>query len=258
VRLALKSGVNCLLLAAIVGLAVLTGEWWTLIAGLGVEVLWLGLGPQLPPVRRKLDQAHRARCLRMALEKERAVLGLLVDGDRRRFEDLDRIRGEIRRLAESNETWASAIEKGQIDKVDRLLGSFLSIASNAARYERYVDTADLGQLERDVERQKKIVEKTVERDPLDLARRNMALLERRLAKSNQIRGQLRTARGQLNLIENTLRLLRDQLITLESPEALGDPLEELTSSLDAIEAGAAETAALVRALEGERSDSGSR
>jgi hypothetical protein len=253
-RLAFTHGINWLLLAMIVGLVIAVDEGWALALGIGLELTWLGLAPRIPSVRRQMDDRIRGDRAKDLRKRETAMLTGIADADRRRFEELDAIRVEVHRLALDESSFLRVLGTPELERVDRLLGTYLLIAASATRYERYVETTNLVQLERDVESQRRIVDKTTERDPLDLARRNLEVLERRLEKSNAIRTQLRTARGQLNLIENTLKLLRDQLVTMESPQSLTEPLDELLASLDASEAGVVETSALIRALEREATD----
>jgi len=40
----------------------------------------------------------------------------------------------------------------------------------------------------------------------------------------------------MNLIENSVRLLRDQVLTMASPEQLGDQLDDLITGVEAIQA----------------------
>ena len=49
----------------------------------------------------------------------------------------------------------------------------------------------------------------------------------------------------MNLIENSVRLLRDQVLTMASPDQLGDQLDDLIVGVDAIQASARENEAIL-------------
>jgi hypothetical protein len=74
--------------------------------------------------------------------------------------------------------------------------------------------ADRARLERDVKFCK-------DDDPqLGLLKKNLAIILKRQDKMREIRRYLDVARGQLDLIENSFQLIADQIVTMQSPEAL--------------------------------------
>lgn len=244
--IAFNNGLNYFILIALIGFALVSGRWWLLLAGGLGEALWLWSAPLIPPVRRSFDRRRRAERRRLDERRQRELLRTVGEDDRRRYLEIERLGREIAKLTRANPTLALDVGAGgQLGKLERLIQAFLRIAASAARYEAYVESTDLGSLEGEVSRQRTIIHKTAEGGPQQLARKNLELLEKRLAKATEIRRQVRTSRAQLNLIDNTVRLLRDQIVTMESPEELQDQLDELVSSIDAIDASAKETDALM-------------
>lgn len=256
-RMALTSGHNVvlMLLCLLAGLA--SGEWWLLAIGLGLEGAWLALAPRLPLLRHGFDQAYRDELRQRADAAAEDGLRLIGEADRQRYHDLDGVRMAIRERCACDPGVSLAIGEGEMDHLDRLLRSFLQIAMVAARYERYIERSDLSVLEADVERQRRIVERLAggpEKEAHGLAERNLELLERRLEKALEMRRKLRVTRAQLNLVENTVRLLRDQVATMETPDALTEQLGELMSSIDILDLSGREADDFYRRLS-ERSPS---
>src|SRR3990167_6988585 len=78
-------------------------------------------------------------------------------------------------------------------------------------------------------------------DEREGARKNLALIERRIESDGAVRQQLRAARASLNGVESTVKLLRDQVIAMDSPRALAGTLDELVESMKAVDASIRET-----------------
>jgi hypothetical protein len=233
------------------GLGATTLLWWMPIV---LASLWLLAGAPLPPVAPFRGIAARSRARRqkqLAELREQELLAMLSDGDRRRYYELERLRMDIQGEVLEHPGFAMQMVRVELDKLDALLRTFLEVAANAAKYELFIATSDLAELEREVERQEAVIDKTLEADARGLAEKNHHVLLRRVEKAVQIRRQLRVARAQLNLIDNTLRLLRDQVMTMETPDQLSLEVEELTDAVEQIAATGRETDAIVKRLDAE-------
>ena len=224
--------------------------WVPIAVAGGIEAFWLLVGARVGGAKRYFNFVHREKQKQLAAGDSKALLRGLTDTDRTRFAELDRLNQEIQAQVRANPSMAMDLVKGELEKIDKLLEAFLRLAGTAARYEHYVETSDLNQIESEVRRQEKVIEKSDD-DTRGLAKKNLDLLIRRQDKAIEIRKQVREARGQLNLIENTFRLLRDQILTMDSPSELQSQLSELTAAVDSIEAADKETDALVRQLDRE-------
>jgi hypothetical protein len=99
--------------------------------------------------------------------------------------------------------------------------------------------ADRERLEGEIEA-RKIGDQQVE-----LARRNLAIILKRLEKMREIRRYLDVARGQLDLIENSFQLIADNIVTMQSPQELTGQLNELLDGVESIRQTAAETEAIL-------------
>ena len=83
----------------------------------------------------------------------------------------------------------------------------------------------------------------------ELAKKNLAILLKRLEKMNEIKRYLTLARGQLDLIENSFQLIADQIVTMQSPNELSGQLNELLDGVESIKESAADTEKFLKTLE---------
>lgn len=222
-----------------------TGEYVLGAAALGAEALWLLLGPDFKPFRRAVDRQDREERERADRERVKRLMEALPERDWARAHALDELRREIERDMQVNPSFQAILLQTELDKLSQLHQSFVGLAAACARAETYLSATDLRELEKQVESQRTI-ERTI-KDPAaaEIARRNAQVLERRLATIQEIQNFLARARGQMNLIENSVRLLRDQVLTMASPDQLGEQLDDLLVGVEAIQASAKENEAIL-------------
>lgn len=221
-----------------------TGDWFIGAAAVGVEALWLLLGPDLRPFRRAVDQADREA--REAADRARVnkLIEALPQRDWQRAKALDELKREIERDMQHNPSFQAILLQSELDKLAQLHSSFVTLATACNRAESYLDAADPKELERQMNAQRAIVDRMEDPSVKDIARKNLEVLSRRKETIKDIENFLARARGQMNLIENSVRLLRDQALTMTSPSQLGDELDDLLTGVDAIQQSAKDTEAL--------------
>jgi hypothetical protein len=135
-------------------------------------------------------------------------------------------------------------------KTSRLVDAFLEMALTCARYESYLENIDLNTVERDRERfRSRASSEKVPDQERDIAKKNLAVIEKRLEKLRDIRSYLGVARGQLDLIENSFQLISDQIVTMQSPTELSGQLDDLLDGVESIKQTAADTEKLLNTLE---------
>jgi hypothetical protein len=225
--------------------------FFPLIAGLGVEVLWLTVGSGLPFVRRHFDREIERRRIEAEAKAQHVLLESVRPDERRRFNELGRLFADIERECASNPSLTMSLVKSELVKLDQLLTVFLRVANTAARYERLVESSDLNELEESVRRQEAALAHAQDDEARSLGKKNLEVLTKRVEKAKEVHGHIRSARGQLNLIENTFKLLRDQIVTMQSPNELAGQVEEVMSTIDSIEASGRETDRLMHRLDAE-------
>lgn len=233
--------------------SVATFNPFLLLATLGLEGLWLLHAPDSDRLRHVLWDP-RFEKLKDALEaQERAARMKDLDPDvRQRVDALYARRTEIKRLAAQNPSFAGDLLRGELVKTDKLVDAFLDMALTCSRYEDYLRSVDEDQLERDRKRYEMQAQRGADGDPqAAIAKKNLAILEKRQQKMDEIRKYLDVARGQLDLIENSFQLISDQIVTMQSPQELSGQLDELLDGVQAIQEAARDTERLIGSIDKE-------
>ena len=104
-------------------------------------------------------------------------------------------------------------------------------------------------LEAGIAKNHAIVEQSTDEERRDIARKNLAVLEKRKEKLGEIRQFILKAAGQMDLIENSFRLLADQIVTMRSVQEMGGQLDELMDGVEAVQSTERETAAMLGSAE---------
>ena len=250
-KYAFKNPYNYAVMGGFASAALLTGNWWLGLAGAGVEALWMLFAPDSRLLRKLwFDKRHAGRSERRAQQAELdAKFKLLPEPDAMRCLALREKQEQINKLAHGESVVHRSICcRGELQKLDDLVRAFLELSVTCARYQDYLGSVDVDEIERDLRRYHQILDKG-EGDKRTLAQKNIAVLEKRKEKYAEIRSYLSSARGQLELIENTFRLLADQIVTMRSPTELSGQLDDLLDGVEAVRQTTRETDKLLQAVE---------
>jgi hypothetical protein len=248
-RAAFANVYNLSLLTGALTASFATGEYMLGAAALGLEAIWLLLGPELRPFQRSVKEAARKEQEQKDRARVDKLIGTLPERDWQRAKALDELRREIERDMQHNPSFQAILLQTELDKLSQLHASFVTLASACVRAESYLSATDVRELKRQLEVQKTLEEKMADPTVRDIARKNHQVIEKRLVTIAEIEKFLARARGQMNLIENSVRLLRDQVLTMASPDQLGDQLSDLLTGVDAIQQTARDNEVLLTQLE---------
>src|SRR5829696_7570194 len=215
-----------------------------------LEVLWLVFAPGSKLLQKTLWDPQFDREER---EQERAALAArvraLAEHDRGRVETLIARQQEINQLAAQNPSFTGELLRTELGKTDRLVEAFIDMAVTCARYEQYLESVDLPEVERGRQRWERIVQKGEKgNEETNIARKNLAVILKRLDKMKEIQHYLTVARGQLDLIENSFQLIANQIVTMQSPQELTGQLDELLDGVESIKQTAADTERLLNPM----------
>lgn len=218
---------------------------------IGAEALWLLHGPESKTMRRLLwdPRFEKVRLAIEAREREERMQSLASE-DRERVLGLVAKQEDIHRLASQNPSFTGDLLRTELVKTRRLVDSFLEMAITCTRYEAYLATVDLDDLERDREkwRARSAAERASEQER-DIAQKNFAVIMKRIEKLRELRDYLRVARGQLDLIENSFRLIADQIVMMQSPAELTGQLDDLLDGVESIRQTAIDTEKILNTME---------
>jgi hypothetical protein len=248
-RYAFRNPYNYAILGGFASAAVLTGNWWLGLAGAGIEALWMLFAPDSKLLRKtwfdKVFAAEQDAAKKAELD---AKFKMLPEDQAMRCLALREKTEQINKLAAENPAFTVDLLSGELQKLDDLVRAFVELSVTCARYQDYLKSVDVDEIERDLRRYQQIAERS-DGDKRTLAQKNLAVLQKRQEKYAEIRGYLSSARGQLELIENTFRLLADQIVTMRSPTELGGQLDELLDGVEAVRQTTRETDKLLQAVE---------
>ncbi len=248
-KYAFKNPYNYAVMGGFASAALLTGNWWLGLAGAGMEALWMLFAPDSRLLRKLWFDKRHAEDVGAAKKAELdAKFKLLPEPDAMRCLALREKQEQINRLATENPAFTVDLLSGELQKLDDLVRAFLELSVTCARYQEYLGSVDVDEIERDLRRYHQILDKG-DADKRTLAQKNIAVLEKRKEKYAEIRGYLSSARGQLELIENTFRLLADQIVTMRSPTELSGQLDDLLDGVEAVRQTTRETDRLLQAVE---------
>lgn len=241
---------NLSLLAGGLAASALTLNPLLAIITVGLEILWVVNAPGSKKLQEWLwdpsfDQEEQAQ--EAAARAER--LKHLDENDRQRVLELLARQQEINNLAAQNPSFTGELLRTELTKTDRLVEAFIEMANTCSRYDAYLNSIDLSELERDRRRWESLCNRQDARDSeTEIAQKNLAIINKRFDKMKEIHHYLTLARGQLDLIENSFQLIADQIVTMQSPTELTGQLDELLDGVESIKQTAADTERLLNPM----------
>jgi hypothetical protein len=220
------------------------------LAAVGLEALWLLHAPDSKRLRHLLwdPRFSEVRAMIEAQERAEKLRGVGPE-ERARVDALVRKQAEIRSLAARNPSFTGDLLRGELVKTDRLVSAFVEMTVTCARYLDYLSSIDLSALERERRRWENAARNGAADAPeTDLAKKNLAILLKRIEKMKEIRRYLSLAQGQLDLIENSFQLIQDNIVTMQSPQELSGQLDELLDGVEAIQQTTRDTEKLLNSI----------
>ena len=250
-KLAFSNPYNLSLFFGTLAAAVATANPILAAIALGGEALWLLHGSDSKTLRRILwdPRLEKVRHVLEARDREERMKSL-PEADRERVYELVARQEDINRLASQNPSFTGELLRSELFKTRRLVDAFVEMAITCARYESYLQTVDLNELERDRERwQGRISSERISAQESDVARKNFAVIMKRIEKLRELRDYLRVARGQLDLIDNSFQLIADQIVMMQSPAELSGQLNDLLDGVESIRQTALDTEKILNTME---------
>ena len=250
-KMAFANPYNLSLVIGGIAASVLTMNPIPAVVALGAEGLWLLHAPESKTLRRLLWDP-RFEKIRLAVEQQERAERMrnLTPEERERVENLAQRQININTLASQNPSFTGDLLRNELVKTSKLVNAFLDMALTCARYESYLEQVDINALDRDRQRfSARAGSDKVPEQERDIAKKNLAVIDKRLEKLRDIRSYLGVARGQLDLIENSFQLISDQIVTMQSPTELSGQLDDLLDGVESIRQTAADTEKMLNTLE---------
>ena len=243
---------NLALLGGAVAASVLTLNPFIAIAAFGLESLWLLHGSQSRSVQRILWDPifEKEKAEFDSRQRMERVKSLSQYGQNRVMELINK-EVQIQQLSVQNPSFTGDLLRGELAKTSHLVNAFIELGLTCARYENYLNSVNVGELENQKAQWSRFVEANKDKGDameIELARKNLAVIKKRIERVGEISRYLKIAYGQLNLIENSFQLIADQIVTMQSPSELSGQLDELLDGVESIKETARETEQILRTL----------
>lgn len=250
-KLAFANPYNLSLVIGGIAASVLTANPIPAIVALGGEGLWLLHAPSSKFLRKTVWDPQIEQIQRVLNERQREQrVRSLPPADQSRVRRLYGKQQEIDTLAAQNPSFTGDLLRGELVKTRKLADAFLEMALTCGRYEQYLNAIDFNALDRDHQRwQQRAASDRIPPQERDIAKKNVAVIEKRIEKLRDIRNYLGVARGQLDLIDNSFQLIADQIVTMQSPAELSGQLDDLLDGVESIRQTAADTERILNTLE---------
>jgi len=243
---------NLTLLGGALIASVLTLNPLIAVAALGLEGLWVLHGSQSRFMQRMLwDPMYEKERLEYEQRRRMEQVEKLSQGGQDRVMQLVEKEKQIQQLAMQNPSFTGDLLRSEIAKTHNLVNAFIDLAVTCSRYENYLASINVNQIEMTRTHWQQFVEANVgkvDAVEMDIAKKNLAIINKRIERVAEIRRYLKIAYGQINLIENSFLLLADQIVTMQSPNELSGQLDELLDGVESIKETAKETEQILRTL----------
>ena len=243
---------NLTLLGGALVASVLTLNPLIAVAALGLEGLWILHGSQSRFMQRMLwDPMYEKERLEYEQRRRMEQVERLSQGGQNRVMQLIEKEKQIQQLAMQNPSFTGDLLRNEIAKTHNLVNAFIDLAVTCSRYENYLASINVNQIEMTRAHWQQFVETNVgkvDAVEMEIAKKNLAIINKRIERVAEIRRYLKIAYGQINLIENSFQLLADQIVTMQSPNELSGQLDELLDGVESIKETAKETEQILRTL----------
>ena len=149
---------NLSLLAGAATISVMTGDYIIGAAALGMEAIWLILGPDFKLFQRSVNNAARIEREKADRARVAKLMEALPEREWQRAHALDELKREIERDMQTNPSFQAILLQSELDKMSQLHQSFVQLATACTRAESYLMAVDLKDLQRQMQTQKGVEE----------------------------------------------------------------------------------------------------
>jgi hypothetical protein len=251
-RRAFANQYNYILLAGAGLFALATFSWLPLLVGAGIEALWLTLGADTSLFRRWVNIQESVE-QKEALEKQAAAaLAALEPGYVARFRQLEELGREISDMAAENPSLETSLIQDEMNKLGRLLHSFLQMAVVHQRLASYIGENSETEIQRDIKYYERALASEKDREVQGSLRQSLALAQKRMQQHGSIASAFKLVSLKMDILEKAFRYLRSHILGIGKREELSAEIDELIIGVESVEQLGAETGPLMDELGGAR------
>jgi hypothetical protein len=250
---ALWNQYNMIMLGGAGLFALATASWLPLVVGVGAEVLWLVIGADTSLFKRWVAKQESKEAQEAMKKRTAEMLAALGPAYIRRFEELSRRADKIQELARANPGLEIALIQSEMDKLGKLLFSFLEMALVHQRFQQYLAENRREDVERDIQQLERAISRESDRGVLEGLRQNLSLTQKRLNQHGKIESGHRLLDVKMDTLEKSFRYLQSHVVGVGNISELSQELNDLVVGVESIEEITQDTDALLQSL-GERAE----
>ena len=225
---------NYILLGAAGLFSIVSFTWLPLLIGGGIEALWLVLGSDSTPFKRwvaiqeSLEERERLK------KRASDALGQLEPAYLRRFNELEKVSERIQSLAKENPSLEVTLIQGEMDKLGKLLHSFLEMAVTHQRLGHYLADNDENDMRRDIESCERAMRNEQNAEVLSGLRQSLTLAQKRLKQHQSIEASFRLLGVKMDTLDKSFRYLESHVVAISEKEQLSKEIDDLILGVDAV------------------------
>lgn len=239
---------NYILLGAAGLFSLVTFTWLPLLVGAGAETLWLVLGADSSPFKRWVAIQESLEAREELKQRAQDALKALEPSYLQRFQELERQSERIQELAKENPTFETQMLQGEMDKLGKLLHSFLEMAMTHQRLGHYMRDNDENDMRRDIEATERAMRNEQNSEVLSGLRQSLQLAQKRLKQHQSIEASYRLLGVKMDTLEKSLRYLESHVVAIAEKEELSNEIDELILGVDAVSEISSETEGTLKDL----------
>jgi hypothetical protein len=244
---AFKLQYNLIGVCTALGFAVLSGSLLPLIVAAGVEMIVLPILAGNPRFQNVVKAEHitEVRAEEQGKKQVEAseMLRALPDGERRKYQEMVRLAGEIRQNYRGLDESSQVLLEDLVAKLDSLMSFYLRMRYSLARYDTYFASTDRER----IEERMAMIEHEMASGPERLQQikaKTKEVLAKRLERYDKALENKQLIEAQTEAVQEALQLLRDQSFSIKDPRSITGQLDDLVSRAEVTERGVQDLEAL--------------
>jgi len=203
------------------------GLWYMAAAA---EMVYLATVPSNERFQRLVRSEANRASIEATETRDRDMLAMLAQRDKRRYLELVEICEKIRAVAGTVDYSSRILVEQDIAKLDYLLRTFLGMLTALNRQRDHLASVDRDQIRRDTRRLEKELE-TAKPRIRAIKERNLEILRQRLSRLDRVEEDQELIEANLDTIEATLKLIRDNVVSLNNPEGISDQIDSVVVNM---------------------------
>lgn len=205
-----------------------------------VELLYLGIVPKMPRFR-KVIKIRKLSERNPELE-EKDIFKRLGENGKRQYLVLRRLVKLVKKSFDTQPYSSQGLLDSIRKKIDKLLSDYLTLLDLHKRYNVYTKSNIEERLQKEVSKEKKLIDKLKSEKLRKTKRRRVNILKKRLKKFEVAKEKYLICETHLETIEDAIRYIYEQSITMSDPEEIGMQLDNVLTEME-------ETSAIISELD---------